>query len=210
VTMTSAAMKLAVTATLTITMAVSACGKSGSRDGSSTGGKPAVTIDVAAVNALVPAALRDKLVFERRDLVIERDQHTTTYTIAAPKGWPQVSKKFAHLKPEDGGRSFTRFGVGSNCDGECTPKPWEAIADKVNFAPRARGKIVRDDRSPGRRSMIVDGDAGDARTTDVVVAWWADGDSRYHTCIASLDEALRAAAPAFEKACQAVAIDGSD
>ena len=51
-------------------------------------------------------------------------------------------------------------------------------------------------------------DASGARTTDVVVAWWADGARRHHTCTASLDAAREAAAPAFEEACQVVAIDG--
>jgi hypothetical protein len=196
---------------LALAMTMAACGKSGPKDGSgAAASKPPVAIDVAAVNALVPPALKDKLVFEQRDLVIERGKHKTTYTIAAPKGWPQDSKMFAHLKPDDKGGFFTRFEVGANCDGECTPKPWEAIADKVNFAPRAKGKIARDDKTPGRRTMIVEGDAGGARTTDVVVAWWADGAKNYHTCTASLDEAIKAAAPAFEKACQVVAIDGDD
>ena len=189
-------------------LALLACGKGDKAQG--TGAAPPVVavIDVAAVNALVPAALKDKLVFEKRDLVIERGKHRTTYTIAAPAGWPQDSKMFAHLRPGDKTAMLPRFEIGSNCDGECTPKPWQAIADRVNFASRARGKVVKDDAAAGRRTMIVELDH--RARTDVVVAWWSDGDRNYHTCTASLDEALKDAAPAFDKACQAVAIDGDD
>lgn len=201
--------------TLGLAMALAACGKAEHKDpggGSSVAAssKPAVAIDVAAVNALVPAALKDKLVFEKRDLVIERGKHNTTYTLAAPKSWTQETKMFAHLKPDDKGGFFTRFEVGSNCDGECMPKPWEAIADKIEFAPRAKGKILKDDKAPGRRTMIAEVTSNGVSTTDVVVAWWTDGDKNYHACTALLDEAIKDAAPAFEKACQAVAIDGDD
>jgi hypothetical protein len=195
----------------TIAIAVVACGKADHEDAASRGSgaaRPAVIIDVAAVNALVPASLKDRLVFENRDLVIERGKHKTTYTIAAPAGWRSDSKMFAHLRPDDRPGLLPRFEVGSNCDGECAPKPWQAIADRVNFAPRAKAKVSKDDRTPGRRTMIAEVDSG-ART-DVVVAWWADGDRNYHTCTASLDEALKDAAPAFDKACQVVAIDGDD
>jgi hypothetical protein len=57
--------------------------------------------------------------------------------------------------------------------------------------------------------MIADAGAGGTGTV-VVTAWWADGDRSYHTCTAALDDALKDAAPAFDKACQAVAIDGDD
>jgi hypothetical protein len=193
-----------------IALALAACGKGDNNDGAgAAASRPAVTIDVAAVNALVPAALKDRLVFEKRDLVIERGKHTTTYTMAAPVGWAQGSRLFAHLKANDQAGLGSRLEVGSNCDGECTPKPWEAIADRVNFAPRAKGKVTKDDRAPGRRTMIAD--AGSAGAGSVVVtAWWSDGDRSYHTCTAALDDTLEDAAPAFDKACQAVAIDGDD
>jgi uncharacterized glyoxalase superfamily protein PhnB len=84
-----------------------------------------------------------------------------------------------------------------------------ALTTMVNFAPRTRGKVTKDDRAPGRRTMIAEIDTAGAAIV-VVTAWWADGDRSYHTCTASLDDTLRDAAPAFDKACQAVAIDGDD
>lgn len=204
--MTSAA-SIAAIALLAIS-----CGKSHDRTGagSAAPARPPVVVDAAAVNALVPAALKDKLVFENRELVIERGKRKTTYAIAAPRGWSQSSTLFAKLRPGDKVGSFTRFEIGSNCDGECSPKPWEAIADRVNFAPRGKGKVVKDERAAGRRTMIAEVDSGGAAMTEVVVAWWGEGEKNYHTCTASLDEALKDAAPAFDKACQAVAIDGDD
>ena len=203
----------AVTAvtTVMIALALAGCGKRDTQDGAGRAVKPAVTIDVAAVNALVPAALRDRLVFEQRALVIERGKHTTTYTVAAPVGWTHDSKLFAHLRSAAAPGAISRLEVGSNCDGECTPKPWQAIADRVNFAPRATARVTKDDRAPGRRTMITEqGTDGGSAAVVVVTAWWTDGERSYHTCTASLDATLKDAAPAFDKACQAVAIDGDD
>jgi hypothetical protein len=204
-------MTKAAAVTGMIAIALAACGKGDKKDGAATSAasRPPVVIDVAAVNALVPAALKDRLVFEKRDLVIERGKRKTTYTVAAPAGWAQDSKMFAHLKASATAALGSRLEVGSNCDGECTPKPWEVIADRVNFAPRARGKVTKDDRAPGRRTMIAEVDTGGAAIV-MVTAWWTDGDRSYHTCTASLDDTLRDAAPAFDRACQAVAIDGDD
>lgn len=197
---------------LAASLGLIACGKSERTPGAGGASAPAtpVTIDLAAVNALVPAALKDRLVFERRELVIQHGAQQASYVVAAPAGWIQTSKLFAHLRPAGATATAPRFDVGSNCDGPCTPRPWEAIADRVNFAPRARGKVLKDERSAGRRTMIAQVESAGARTTDVVVAWWADGDKRYHVCTAVLDDALRDAAPAFDRACQAVAATGDD
>jgi hypothetical protein len=169
-----------------------------------------VAIDVAAVNALVPAALQDTLVFERREIAIERGSHKTTYAIAAPSGWLQPTEMFALLRPKGGFRGAPYFDVRANCEGPCKPKAWGAIADRVTFAPRTKGKIIKDARAPGRRTTITEVESAGVRTTDVVVAWWADGDTRYHVCSALLDDELKDAAPAFDKACQAVAITGDE
>ena len=181
-----------------------ACGKPSPRD------QPDVAIDVAAVNALVPAALKDKLVFDQRDLAIERGPRKTTYTLAAPRGWIQHGDMSAHLRPDDQAGFVAHLEVGSNCDGPCAPKPWQAVAGRVNFAPRASATVVKDEASPGRRTMIVETRRGGAPTTEVIVAWWTDGARNYHTCKASLGALIKDAAPAFAAACQAVAVVGDD
>jgi hypothetical protein len=174
------------------------------------GGNATGTIDVAGVNALVPAPLKDKIVFDKRDLVIEMGRDKTTYTLAAPKTWTQDSKMWASLKPDDKGGFFSSMKVGTDCDGECKPKAWEQIADKNFFAPRAKGKVAKDEKSAGKRLMISDMDESGVKTTDVVFAWWKEGDSNYHTCVAKLDESVKDAAPAFAKACQAISVEGRD
>jgi hypothetical protein len=58
--------------------------------------------------------------------------------------------------------------------------------------------------------MIAEVESGGAKTTVVVVAWWTEGAKQYYACTATLDESIKDAAPAFEKACSAVNIDGED
>jgi hypothetical protein len=192
-----------------------ACGKKddkagGGDDKAGGGGGSIGTLDVAGVNALVPAALKDKLVFESKAIVLERGKKPTTYTLAVPKGWTQESKMFGNIKADSNGGFFSGMSINSDCDGECKPKAWEGIADKNFFAERAKGKVVKDEKGAGKRLMIADTDKNGVKTTDVVFAWWAEGAKSYHVCVAKLDEAIKAAAPAFEKACQAIAIDGDD
>ena len=72
---------------------------------------------------------------------------------------------------------FTKFSVGSNCDGQCKPKEWEKIADKVNFEPLTKKKVIKDVKGKGNRLMIAENDGG-MKTTEVVFAWWTDGADR--------------------------------
>ena len=188
---------------LALGIALAACGK-GDKDKAAGGDKAApakdVAIDVAGVNALVPDALKPKLVFEKRSITLEQGKHSPTFTLAAPKDWNQRSKMFGALEPASGGFG-TEFKIGPNCDGACEPKDWAAIADMVHFAPRAKAKIIKEDKATkGRRTLIAE--EGDA--THVIVVWWTEGASEYISCTAKLASELKDAAPAFEKACQAV------
>lgn len=158
-----------------------------------------VPIDVEGVNALVPATLRDKVVFEKREIVEERGDKTT-YTLAAPKGWTQENVAFGRLRPPDGS-IHTDFDVGTNCDGFCSPKDWSATVEKV-YESYLKGKIIKDEKRDGKRTIVADILDGGARV--VIVAWWKTDDDHYSHCTATLGGDLRDAAPAFEKACQAV------
>ena len=197
-------------------VALAACGgkkdadKGGDKGADKGGDKTAGGIDVAGINALVPASLKDKLVFEKRAIVIEQGRDKTTYTMAVPKTWTQEGKMFAHIKADSAGGFFSGIEVGSNCDGSCEPKDWEKIADKVNFQPRMTGKVTKDDKAKGRRTMIADVEFSGSHMTDVVVATWKDGANKYFACTAKLDESIKEAAPAFEKACSVVNVDGDD
>jgi hypothetical protein len=184
-----------------------ACGK---KDGGGGGSASAAKIDVAGVNALVPAALKDKLVFEQREVKEDSGKHSPTFTLAAPKGWEQKMKMMATLRPPDNANLgfMTEFHLSSNCDGDCVAKDWAATADKVNFAQFASNgsKIDKDEKGKSDRTMV-------ATTEDkryVVYAWWEDGAKRYHYCSATLEKEVVDAAPAFEKACKAVAVSGED
>jgi hypothetical protein len=189
---------------ISLSLLAAACSKS-SADGSAKA-EPAVAIDAAAVNALVPADLKAKLVFEQRDVIEERGRHNITYTFAAPKGWNQGMKGFASLKGGDDVGFMTSLDVGSNCDGSCEPKDWAKVADKVNFAQFAEATVVKNEVTPTSRLLVADRDD----STYVMYAWWTAGAKNYHTCRASLEKPIRAAAPAFAKACQAVAVKGDD
>ena len=180
-----------------------ACGKS-----DKAADKPAApAIDVAAVNALVPADLKAKLVFDKTDIVEERGRHSVTYTMAAPKGWASKMKGFASLHGPDDLGFFTELSVGSNCDGTCEPKDWAKVADKVNFKQFENDKVIKNVTTPTSRLLIA---SREDKTTFVVYAWWQNGAKRYNTCSATLDEPVKTAGDAFAKACQAVAVSGDD
>jgi hypothetical protein len=171
------------------------CGKKGGGDAAA---KP---LDLAGVNALVPAPLKDKLVFEERKIEEERGRHTKVYTVAAPKAWVPGFKGFAQLKPDDkeADSFMTKLSVGTNCDGSCEPKDWGATVGKV-YESYLKGKVIKDEKGKNSRTIIAE--AGDQRV--VLVATWTDGASEYSSCEATLDKPWFDAAPAFEKACQVV------
>jgi hypothetical protein len=185
---------------------------SGSSAAQATPPKP--TIDLAAIQADVPAALRDKIVFEEREITSTMGSRKDVYTMAAPKSWkPGDMNMFAKLKPADtdGFGNFTELHLSSNCDGACVSKDWAAVSEKVNFAQfRGEGfKVVKDEKSASNHLMVATNK--EDSTTYVVYAWWTEGASRYFSCSVTLDKGFsadgpdpRAAAPAFERACKAV------
>lgn len=65
-----------------------------------------------------------------------------------------------------------------------------------------KGKIIKDEKREGGRTIVADILDGSARV--VIVAWWKDKDDHYSHCNATLSGDLKDAAPAFERACQAV------
>jgi hypothetical protein len=176
--------------------ALTACG------GKKTGGANAKPLDVAGVNALVPAAFKDKIVFEKREIVEKRGSHSKrTYTVAAPKGWKQDMDSFASLKPDKDMGFMTSFKVGTNCDGECKPKDWAATVEHV-YESYLKGKPIKDVKTATSRTIIAE--SGDL--TAVVIATWEDGAKEYNDCGATLEKDVKELAPAFEKACESVSV----
>ncbi|HEY5927319.1 MAG TPA: hypothetical protein VIV11_36780 [Kofleriaceae bacterium] len=192
---------------LTVPLLIVACGKDAAKD------PPPVKIDVAAVNALVPADLQAKIVFEEKSVEEERGRRSKlVYTLAAPKTWTADNemKMFAKLRPptDEGYGNFTEVSVGNNCDGRCEAKDWAKVSEKVNFAQFRDKKILKDELSKTSHLMIAEIED----TTYVTYAWWVDGGDHYNTCSAALQKGFgegpdpRTAAPAFAKACEAVNI----
>ena len=182
-------------ALVVICVSAIACG------GKKKGGGDAKPLDVAGVNALVPASLKDKVTFEKTEIKEERGRHSKTYTVAAPKGWKQEMKGFASLKPDKDMGFMTSFKVGTNCDGECVSKDWAATVEKV-YGSYLKGTVIKDQKSATGRTII----ASSGDTTIVVIASWKDGAREYSHCGATLDNQLKDAAPAFEKACESIRI----
>ena len=197
-----------MTKLLVLALALSACGKSSdSTKSSSAASSPAFTIDAAAVNALVPTELKAKLVFDKTDVVQQMGKSkATTFTLAAPKGWKQDDTMFAKLHGGSDAGFMTSVDVASDCNGSCEPKDWAAAADKVLFNQFKDAAVVKNETTPTSRLLIATRDT----TTFVAYAWWVNGAKRYHYCMATLEEPVAAAAPAFAKACQAVNVAGDD
>ena len=191
---------------LACTACFGACSKSSdSKSKESAASAPAVAIDPAAVNALVPAELKAKLDFEKTDVLEDHGKSSKiTFTLPAPKGWKQENTMFATLKGDDSVGFMTQLHVASDCNGSCEPKDWAKAADKVLFDQFKDATVSKNDVTPTSRLLIASRD----KTTFVAYAWWANGASRYHYCMATLEEPVAAAAPAFAKACQSVNVAG--
>ncbi len=161
----------------------------------------AVPLDVDGVNALVPEALRARLVFEKRELV-EKRGGKTVHVLAGPRDWTQPNEMFATLQPPESQRRsiHVELSLGTNCDGVCESKAdWSETVEKV-YASHLSGRVLKDEKRLDGRTIIAH--ILDNTMTVVVVAWWSAGDRQYSYCSAALDGDLREAAPAFERACE--------
>jgi hypothetical protein len=196
-----------MTKLLAALLVLSACGKSPDQaKAKEAPAAPAVTIDAAGVNALVPAELKSKLDFDKTDIVEERGKEKVTFTMAAPKGWKQDNKMFAKLKGDNSVGFMTDISLASDCSGSCEPKDWAKVADKNVFKQFGDATVVKNETSPTSRLLIATRD----NTTFVAYAWWTSGASRYHYCLVTLEQPVAAASPAFAKACQAVNVTGDE
>lgn len=213
-----------MTKNLIIMLFVVACGKKG-------GDAPSVSVtqaDVDAVNALVPADLKDKVTFEVGKVVDEMGRHKTTYTLVAPKGWKKGFMP-GSLEPADadgfGSKTLgkTTLKVGDNCDGSCEKKDWAAVVDKVYYkqytSGQVTGKVLKDDKQKTSRTLVFQQEPkeekqGETTVTsgtkgiNIITTWWTDGGSKHFSCVVELGEPAMALQSAFEKACTKVAVSG--
>ncbi|MBA3464303.1 MAG: hypothetical protein H0T46_30400 [Deltaproteobacteria bacterium] len=165
-----------------------------------------IPVDVAGVNALVPAALKDKLVFEQRELVDDFGSKTTKFTLAAPKGWKHEERAVG-VQLDSPGTALgfgTEMKLGKDCDGLCESKNWAEVFDKR--VKGMDGKVQKDVKGATNRLVITESLFGGSTKTELVFAWWGEDQPQYWTCTVRLDDEAKAALPAFEKACQGVGL----
>jgi hypothetical protein len=209
---------------MVVSLMIAACGKGKGGDSA-----PSVSVtkaDADAVNALVPADAKAKFDFEVRKIEDKMGHRTTTYTVVAPKGWKNGFMP-GSLEPAEEAHGFgmgkTDMKVGSNCDGDCKPKDWAAVVDKVYYAQftsgQVKGKVVKDDKQKTSRTLVFENQPtvekqGETEVTTgtegvtIIRTWWLDGASKHYSCQASLNKDDAKLAPAFEQACAKVAVSG--
>lgn len=209
-----------------------ACGKKGG----SASAPSITKADADAANAAVPADLKAKVVFDVQTIEDKLGRHTTKYTVVAPKSWKKGFMPGELEPNDTDNLGFnTSMVVGFDCDGDCVAKDWAKASDKVYFSQytsgKETGKLVKDVKGKNERLLVfaneptVEQNAGSASVTvngqtttttvtatsgtkgvTIIHAWWNEGDSRYYTCRATLNEGAAALADAFEKACAKVSV----
>jgi hypothetical protein len=164
-----------------------------------TAAAPEAAMDVAAINAAVPADLQKAIRF------VETTGDEGRIRVAAPEGWESEHIPGSYRPPRGSGLGFfTGFSAGSNCNGACAPKDWKATADEVDFAQfGGEGfEVVVDEAIDGGRFLEAKKDG----SVYLRFAWYKQDASRYFFCRATLEDAAVGARPAFERACRSMAI----
>lgn len=152
------------------------------------------------VQAKVPKDLEKKLDFEVGMAADDR------VVAVVPSGWKlSVIKAF---EPDDD--SFgTKVWISSNCDGMCTAKDWEKVADKVDVAgmKTSTAELVSDDKLDDGRVVVMKdkSGSGDDEVRMVVLRWKKDA-SRYFACRVELQGAWVPAQQAFLDACKGMQV----
>jgi hypothetical protein len=208
---------------LALALATAGCGKGDSKDGAggaagAGGGIPAD--HVAAVNAALPAELRDKIEFEA-GRIVENEKHGRVFKLAVPKGWKTGRFMPGEIEPPDadsfGSKTLgrTRMDVGRNCDGTCEKKDWAEVSDRVVYkqftSGQVEGKVLKDEKRANGRTLVFERKPSMFPDKDVAIhiytSWWEPDANAYYTCSAELGLPVKGAAEAFEKACAKVILE---
>lgn len=209
-----------ITSVLALALTPTACGKDdkASGEGGASGGGGELPADhVAAVNAAIPADLKDKLQFEA-GRIVENEKKNRAFKVAIPKGWKKDRFLPDAIEPPDadsfGSKTLgkTRMSVGRNCDGMCEKKDWAAVSDKVLYSQftsgKVEGKVLKDEKRANGRTLVFERKPSMFPDREVAVhvytSWWEPDGNAYYTCSADLGMPLKGAAEAFEKACSKV------
>lgn len=196
---TQASRFIAIGGLLLAAAAFTGCNKdkgegSGTAGGSAAKSVAAAPSDLGAINGAVPESLAGALSFTTATIDDELDA-------VVPDGWePSRVIPGSYSPPAQSGFGFfTKYKVGSNCDGMCEAKDWAPIVEKVEFGQLEGATIVKDEALDGGRLVV-------AKAEDrvrVIAAWWKSDARQYFYCRAELDGPARDAIDAFEKACRA-------
>lgn len=173
---------------------------------------PTVNIDVDGTNAAVPANLRDKLKFGKRQLIAKSTTGTVTYSLAAPMEWVEDGNQLPgevelHPPYEQGFGNLTHLRLKSSCGGACVAKDWAPVAAAELSKFGSPVTTVREEKLPQSHLRLTD--AGD--TLYFEYAFWYPGSTQYFSCDATLSNGAlpgspdpRPALADFENACRAV------
>ena len=187
-------------AALSLAIAAGACGSS-DNDEADQAARAELDTAVVEANDRVPEALAKALSFEAGKA------EEGKMAVVVPVGWSESFMEGSYEPPDDSNLGFmTRFTVGSNCDGFCKAKDWQATVAKSEFGQFVDGDQfeIQKDEALGANGRLLIAKASDS--IYVASAWWKDGASRYYYCRATLDKEVSGAVDAFERACRAATV----
>lgn len=106
----------------------------------------------------------------------------------------------------------SQFSVGTDCDGSCVPKDWNAVIDALMTGTRAKSAfaapkehLIKDEPLPNQGRIRWGKDGHNAW---VYAAWYRTGANYFHYCAAKLEAAEHVAAlDAFVEACKTKRFD---
>ncbi len=161
-----------------------------------------VTIAVDTINARVPARLKDKLAFSRREIthVLMGSNKSTTYALPAPTRWGEDDAISGGMTPDPAEElGLTRMSVGKIC---CDTSTWAEMETTWFYSSAYdNGRTIVRDKKTERSRLTTFADDG---FTYIVYLWTAE--SRFHYCTARVDDRLPDAVPVFENACASAAV----
>ncbi len=178
---------------------------------------PVVNIDVAAINAAVPEAFREKLKFEKRELTGKSMSGDVVFTFAAPATWlsdgmqlPGAVSLHPPYAMNSGYGNGTSVEVSSSCGGACVAKDWAQVAATEQLKFGTPPKTLREEK--GAQSLLRVSESETSLWFEY--AFWYPGSTQYFRCKVTLmksgldDEQPdpRVALAPFEQACKAVNI----
>jgi hypothetical protein len=123
------------------------------------GCKKTPTVDVGAVNALVPAKYKYRLEFAPRDVTSGLHRHVT-YTVPVPKGWK--SDDIGGAEPVDKAvNGESSIWLHSSCDeAHCSPGDWNAAIDQelelLDVVRDERDRVLADHHSEPGQLLVPD------------------------------------------------------